>query len=42
MKAFEIEPKLKPDMSRFLIHMTGKDAIKSILQGGTRRGSQGR
>lgn len=34
MKAFEIEPKLKPDMSRFLIHMTGKDAIKSILNGG--------
>jgi len=34
MKAFEIEPKLKPDMSRFLIHMTGKDSIKSILNGG--------
>ncbi|MUL11806.1 hypothetical protein [Aliivibrio fischeri] len=34
MKAFEIEPKLKPDMSRFLIHMTGKSAIKSILKGG--------
>lgn len=38
MKAFEIDPKLKPDMSRFLIHMTGKDAIKSILKGGRRRG----
>lgn len=34
MKAFEIEPKLKPDMSNFLIHMTGRDAIKSILKGG--------
>lgn len=34
MKAFEIEPKLKPDMSRYLIHMTGKSAIKNILTGG--------
>ncbi|WP_298770707.1 hypothetical protein [uncultured Shewanella sp.] len=38
MKAFEIEPKLKPDMSRFLIHMTGKSAIKSILNSGKKRG----
>jgi len=38
MKAFEIEPKLKPDMSRYLVHMTGKDSIKSILKGGRRKG----
>jgi hypothetical protein len=34
MKAFDIEAKLKPDMSKYLIHMTGKDSIKSILSGG--------
>lgn len=34
MKAFEMEPNLKPDMSKFLIHMTGKNAIKSILKSG--------
>lgn len=30
---FDLSPIEKPDMSPFLIHMTGKDAILSILQG---------
>lgn len=30
---FDLSPIEKPDMSPFLIHMTGKDAIFSILQG---------
>ncbi|WP_024602413.1 hypothetical protein [Pseudoalteromonas sp. TB41] len=38
MKTFEIEPKLKPDMSKYLVHMTGKDSIKSILNGGRHKG----
>jgi len=38
IKAFDIEPKIKPDMSKYLIHMTGKDALCSILKGGRRKG----
>lgn len=34
MKTFDIEPELKPDMSNYLIHMTGKSSIQSILKDG--------
>jgi hypothetical protein len=34
MKAFEIEPVIKPDMSNYLIHMTNKDSFYTILDSG--------
>jgi hypothetical protein len=34
MKAFEIDPVIKPDMSNYLIHMTDKDSFHSILESG--------
>lgn len=34
MKAFEIDPVTKPDMSNYLIHMTDEKSFHSILQSG--------
>jgi len=34
MPTFELSPVEKPDMSPFLVHMTGKSQIKGILETG--------